>query len=56
MLTTHSGRFSRFFNVLVSASRPRVIVHPRAQKEEIGARFGVSSSLRELINATGLPK
>src|SRR3984885_14170673 len=55
-LTTHSGRLSRFFKVLVSLSRPRVIVHPNAQKEEIGARFGVPSSLIELINATGFPK
>src|SRR5947207_4822599 len=55
-LTTHSGRFSRFIKVLVSVSRPSVIVHPSAQKEEIGARLDVSSSLIELIKATGLPK
>ena len=55
-LTTHSGRLSRFFRVLVSLSRPRVIVHPDAQNEEIGARLGVPSSLMELINATGFPK
>lgn len=56
ILTTHSGRFSRFLSVLVSVRSPSVIVHPSAQKEEIGARFGVSSSFRELVNATGFPK
>ena len=56
MLRTHSGRSLRFFRVLVSLSKPKVIVQPKAQKEEIGARLGVPSSFSELINATGLPK
>jgi hypothetical protein len=32
------------------------MVQPSAQKEEIGARFVVPSSFRELIRATGVPK
>src|SRR5579872_348676 len=55
-LITHSGRFSRFFKVLVSLRMPSVKVHPKAQNEEIGARFGVLSSFEELISATGFPK
>jgi hypothetical protein len=39
---------------LVSASSPSVIVQPKAQNEEMGARFGVSSSLIELIIAIGI--
>lgn len=32
------------------------LVQPKAQNEDIGARFGLSPSLIELIKATGVPK
>jgi hypothetical protein len=36
--------------------KPSTSVQPNAQKEDIGARFVLPSSFRELINATGVPK
>src|SRR5438045_4160871 len=56
ILITHSGRSSKFLRVLVSLRSPTVIVHPKAQNDEIGARLEVSSSFHEVISATGLPK
>jgi len=56
MLTTHSGSRARLSAVCVSSKSPSIAVHPRAQKEEIGARLVLPSSLSELINATGVPK
>src|ERR1035441_3397075 len=55
-LITHSGWRAKFSAVLVSSNRPSISVQPSAQKEDIGARLVVPSSLRELINATGVPK
>jgi hypothetical protein len=43
-------------NVLVSSSRPSIMVQPSTQNEEIGARLVDSSSLHELTSATGAPK
>src|SRR3569833_1796110 len=54
--TTHSAWRARFSAVLVSSSSPSVMVQPRAQKDEIGARLVVPSSFNELMMATGIPK
>jgi len=32
------------------------MVHPKAQKDDTGARFVLPFSFNELINATGVPK
>ena len=55
-LTTHSGFTLRLRSVLVSSSKPSTIVHPSAQKEEMGARFALPSSLADATIATGVPK
>ena len=55
-LSTQSDRFSKFSSVFVSVRSPRVIVHPRVQKDETGARLVDPSSLTELTSATGVPK
>jgi hypothetical protein len=54
--TTQAGRSRKLSKVCVPDSIPKVIVQPSTQKEEIGARLGVPSELRELTIATGVPK
>jgi hypothetical protein len=45
-----------FSAVFVSSSKPNINVHPNTQKDDIGARLVVPSSLSELTSATGVPK
>ena len=56
MFTTQSLWDLKFANVWVSVRRPRTIVQPSSQNDEIGARFGLPSGLTELTIATGLRK
>jgi len=42
--------------VCPSFARPRTTVHPSAQAEGIGARFGVASGFMVLMSTTGVPK
>jgi hypothetical protein len=45
-----------FAGVLERAPKPRRQLRPSHHAEDIGATFGVPSSLRELTRTTGVPK
>jgi integrase len=49
-------RASDLFGLKWTDIDSRDAIHPSAQKEAIGARFGVLSSFVEPVNATGFPK
>ncbi len=55
-LSTHSPSRSMFAVVWAVLPRPSMQDCPSHQADDIGARFALPSSLRELISTTGVPK